>query len=76
MTAVRLPVSGLLAAALLALVFLLITLDVGAQAPEAPIIDKVTARAGWLLVEWSAPFNVGGSAIIAYDVRHIKTIED
>ena len=41
--------------------------------PGSPTIDKVTARAGWLLVEWSAPSSNGGSDITAYDIRRIET---
>ena len=73
MTRVRLPLVRLLAAAVFALLCLLIPMDAGAQAPDAPTVDKVTARDGWLLVEWSAPANVGGSEIIAYDLRYIET---
>ena len=75
MTSVRLPLVRLLAAACFALLCLMIPMDAGAQAttPGAPTIDKITARAGWLLVEWSAPTSDGGSAITAYDVRYIET---
>ena len=75
MTGARLSLVRLLAAAFFALLCLLTPLDVGAQAnlPGAPVIDKVTARAGWLLVEWSAPTSDGGSLITAYDVRSIET---
>ena len=63
----------LLAAAVL--LGLLMPLNVRAQAtvPGTPTIDGVTARAGWMLVEWSAPSSDGGSAITAYDVRYIET---
>ncbi|MCY4417550.1 MAG: cadherin domain-containing protein [Chloroflexi bacterium] len=77
MTRVVLPDARLLAAVLvlLALLGLLIPLNAGAQAtvPGAPTIDTVTARAGWLLVEWSAPSSNGGSTITAYDARYIET---
>ena len=75
MTGLKLPAVRLLAAATLALLCLLLLTDVSAQAntPGAPTIDKVTARAGWLLVEWSAPSSDGGSAVTAYDVRRIET---
>ena len=78
MTGARLPLVRLLAAAFFALLCLLTPLDAGAQAnlPGAPAIDKVTARAGWLLVQWEAPTNDGGSEITAYDLRHIETSED
>ena len=75
MTWARIPAVRLLAAAALALLGLLFLPDVEAQAntPGAPTIDKMTARGGWLLVEWSAPSSDGGSAITAYDVRYIET---
>ena len=77
MTRVGLPDARLLAAVLvlLALLGLLIPLNAGAQAttPGAPTIDTVTARAGWLLVEWSEPSSDGGSTITAYDLRYIET---
>ena len=75
MTRFRLPLVRLLAAAFFALLCLMIPLDAGAQAnlPGAPTIDKITARSGWLLVEWEAPTSDGGSAITAYDVRSIET---
>ena len=78
MTGARLPLVRLLAAAFFALLCLLTPLDAGAQAnlPGAPAIDKVTARAGWLLVQWEAPTSDGGSLITAYDLRHIETSED
>ena len=66
----------LLVAATLVLLGLMMAPDADAQAPDAPTIDTVTPRAGWLLVEWSAPANVGGSTIIAYDLRHIETSAD
>ena len=74
MTRVALFAAPLLAAAW-ALLCLLIPLNVAAQAttPGAPTIDTVTARAGWLLVEWSAPSSNGGSTITAYDLRYIET---
>ena len=78
MTGIRLSLVRLLAAAVFALLCLMIPLDAGAQAttPGAPVIDKVTARAGWLLVQWEVPTNDGGSEITAYDLRHIETSED
>ena len=78
MTGTRLSLVRLLAAAVFALLCLMIPLDAGAQAttPGAPVIDKVTARAGWLLVQWEAPTNDGGSEITACDLRHIETSED
>ena len=78
MTGTRLSLVRLLAAAVFALLCLMIPLDAGAQAttPGAPVIDKVTARAGWLLVQWEVPTNDGGSEITAYDLRHIETSED
>ena len=73
MTGIRISLARLLAAAAFALLCLLTPLDAEAQAPHAPIIGKVTPRAGWLLVEWSAHNNIGGSAITAYDIRRIET---
>ena len=61
---------------------LLITSDAPAQStvPGAPTIDTVTAGRNTsgltLTVTWTAPTNTGGSAITAYDVRHIKTAAD
>ncbi len=73
MTRIALPAAPLLAA--LVLLGLLMPLDVRAQAtvPGTPAVDEVTARAGWLLVKWSAPSTDGGSTVTAYDVRHIET---
>ena len=42
-----------------------------AGTPGAPAIRSVTAGAGSLTVVWSAPSQTGGSAITAYDLRHI-----
>ena len=48
--------------------------------PGAPTIATVTAGSNTsgltLVVTWTAPANTGGSAITAYDVRHIKTAAD
>ena len=41
--------------------------------PGAPAIDSVTAGASTLTVAWSAPSSDGGSAITAYDLRHIRS---
>ena len=47
---------------------------VGAQSTlGAPTITSVTATTNSLTVSWSAPPDNGGSAITAYDVRHIPT---
>ena len=77
MTGLGLSAARLLAAglALLGLLSLLVPMNARAQAtvPGAPTIDTVTARAGWLLVKWSAPSGNGGSTITAYDARYIET---
>ena len=44
-----------------------------AGTPGAPAIRSVTAGAGSLTVVWSAPSQTGGSAITAYDLRHIRS---
>ena len=44
-----------------------------ADVPGMPAILSVTARAAGLSVSWSAPSQIGGSAIAAYDVRHIRS---
>ena len=74
MTRIALSAAPLLAAVLV-LLSLLIPLNVRAQAtvPSAPTLDEVTTRAGWLLVEWSAPSSDGGSTITAYDARYLET---
>ena len=62
---------------------LLIASDARAQTPTvpgAPTVDTVTAGRNTsgltLTATWTAPSNDGGSAITAYDVRHIKTAAD
>ena len=76
MTWARIPAVRLLAAAALALLCLLFSPDVEAQAntPGAPTIDKVTFP-GRLADWWSGARRpaIGGSAITAYDVRYIET---
>ena len=39
----------------------------------SPSIDSVTAGVNALTIEWSAPPSDGGSAITAYDLRHIES---
>lgn len=39
----------------------------------SPSIDSVTAGVNALTIEWSAPSSDGGSAITAYDLRHIES---
>ena len=41
--------------------------------PNAPAIGSVTPGASTLTVAWSAPSSDGGSAITAYDLRHIRS---
>ena len=42
-------------------------------APGAPIITQVSHRLGSVTVSWQAPSHTGGSAIIAYDLRYIRS---
>ena len=44
--------------------------------PGAPTIGTVTPGTGSLAVSWTAPSSDGGSAVTAYDLRHIKTSAD
>ena len=44
-----------------------------AGTPGAPAISSVTPGAGSLTVAWSTPSQTGGSAITAYDLRHIRS---
>ena len=44
--------------------------------PGAPTMGAVTAATGTLAVSWTAPSSDGGSAITAYDLRHIETSAD
>ena len=61
---------------------LLVSGEVWAQTnvPGAPTIDTVTAGSSslglTLAVMWTAPTSDGGSAIEAYDLRFIKTVDD
>ncbi|WP_420626091.1 fibronectin type III domain-containing protein [Candidatus Poriferisodalis sp.] len=41
--------------------------------PTAPAIDSVIHGDRTLTIDWSAPFDVGGSAVTSYDVRHIPS---
>ncbi len=43
------------------------------ETPGAPAAPTVTAGVGELTVTWTAPADVGGSAITGYDVRHKLT---
>ena len=40
---------------------------------SAPTVTTLTAGAGSLTVEWTAPGNTGGSTIKAYDLRYIRS---
>ena len=65
--------------ALLVGLLLLVAGAVEAQTsvPGAPTINTVTAGSSTtLVVTWTAPTSDGGSAITAYDVRHIETADD
>ena len=44
--------------------------------PGAPTIGTVTSATGTLAISWTAPSSDGGSAITAYDLRHIETSAD
>ena len=46
---------------------------VPAGAPDAPSIGSVTTGDSSLAVSWSTPGRSGGSAITAYDLRHIRS---
>ena len=47
-----------------------------ASSPGTPTIGAVTPGTGSLAVSWTAPSSDGGSAVTAYDLRHIKTSAD
>ena len=44
--------------------------------PGPPTVDSVTAGPGSLTVAWTAPGQTGGTAVTAYDLRHIQTVVD
>ena len=44
--------------------------------PGAPAIGAITSGTGALAISWTAPTSDGGSAITAYDLRHIETSAD
>ena len=44
------------------------------SSPGAPTIGAVAPRTGSLAVSWTAPSSDGGSAITAYDLRHIEDL--
>ena len=44
--------------------------------PEAPAISAVTPGGGFLIVSWTPPGQTAGSAVTAYDLRHIQTAAD
>ena len=46
------------------------------SSPGAPIMGAVAPGMDWLVISWSPPSSDGGSAIIAYDLRHIETSDD
>ncbi len=46
------------------------------SSPGAPTIGVVTPGTGTLAITWTAPSSDGGSAITAYDLRHIETSAD
>ena len=46
------------------------------SSPGAPIMGAVAPGMDWLVISWSPPSSDGGSAIIAYDLRHVETSDD
>ena len=46
------------------------------RAPSAPSISQVLSGDRELKVSWSSPAETGGSDLIAYDLRYIRTIAD
>ena len=46
------------------------------SSPGAPVMGAVAPGMDWLVISWSPPSSDGGSAIIAYDLRHIETSDD
>ena len=41
--------------------------------PAAPVVDSPTSATRSLVVDWSAPLNVGKSSVTAYDLRYIRS---
>ena len=58
------------------LCFSLFTRVILAQAPGEPTIDSATSGTTSISIAWTAPGDIGGSAIIAYDLRYIRTDAD
>ncbi len=58
------------------LCFSLFTSVILAQAPGEPTIDSATSGTTSISIAWTAPGDIGGSAIIAYDLRYIRTDAD
>ncbi len=46
------------------------------RVPSAPAVNDVTSGSRELTVSWTPPAETGGSAITAYDIRYIRTIDD
>ena len=46
------------------------------RVPSAPTVNAITAGDGQLSVSWTAPDETGGWDVSAYDLRHIRSIDD
>ncbi len=62
-----------LLAALAALCLMVGAGHVEASTPGAPTVGTITATTNSLTVPWTAPSDNGGSVIVAYDLRYIRT---
>ena len=62
----------LIAAALLCLLLTASETRAQSNVPATPTLGSLTIGEKWLGAAWTAPSSNGGSAVIAYDVRHIR----